>query len=379
MKIGILTQPLTNNYGGIFQAYALQYVLKQLGHTPLTIDRTWSSNFSFLIKIASVINRCIKYIFISKKTIIRVTPTKKEKFLIEGHFQDFIKNNINMSSTINSSRKMNSLEKYNFDAYIVGSDQCWRPCYSPDIKNYFLDFIYNKKNIKRISYAASFGVDNWEFSEKETLACRSLVQKFDAVSVREDSGVNLCRKYLGVSATHVLDPTMLLRREDYMNLIAGNNFPKRENLLTIYILDSSKEKKNIIGRLSKHLNLQENNLMPEKRFKEVGYRELNKCVFMSIEEWIASFFRAKFIVTDSFHGTVFSIIFNKPFLVFDNEKRGSDRICSLLKLFDLDERIFNDTSDIEHILNKNIDYEDINKRLDVLREQSINFITKYIR
>ena len=97
-----------------------------------------------------------------------------------------------------------------YDAFIVGSDQVWRPSYNQHLEQAFLNFTENWKNVKRIAYAASFGVDNWEFTKKQTKECKRLVQKFDFVSVREDTAVNLCKEHLGIEATHVLDPTLLL-------------------------------------------------------------------------------------------------------------------------------------------------------------------------
>ena len=96
-----------------------------------------------------------------------------------------------------------SLSDGEYDAFVVGSDQVWRPSYNHHIKNAFLGFAENWKNVKRIAYAASFGVDNWEFTEEQTDECKKLIQKFDFVSVREDTAVNLCSEELGLLATHV--------------------------------------------------------------------------------------------------------------------------------------------------------------------------------
>src|SRR5690606_15864360 len=134
----------------------------------------------------------------------------------------------NLSHKITSDSGMKALNNIGFDTYIVGSDQCWRPKYSPNITNYFLDFLNDKQNVIRISYAASFGTSDWEFNEPETKMCRDLIQKFDAVSVRESSGIELCQKYLDKEAQHVLDPTMLLELDDYITKIGRASCRERE-------------------------------------------------------------------------------------------------------------------------------------------------------
>ena len=142
---------------------------------------------------------------------------------------------------------LNLLNEKDFDAIIVGSDQVWRTCYNPQIENAFLDFAKEWKHVRRIAYAPSFGIDEWEYSEEQTQKCRQLVQKFDAVSVREVSGVKLCREYLGVEAKHVLDPTMLLDKEDYLYLISRAEVVRHSNTLLQYVLDKNEDRVAIEG------------------------------------------------------------------------------------------------------------------------------------
>ena len=205
------------------------------------------------------------------------------------------------------------LRKYHFDAYLVGSDQVWRPIYSYCLSNYFLDFTIGQ-HVKRIAYAASFGTSKWEFTEGQTTRCAALAKQFDAISVREDSGVVLCKKYLGVDAVHLLDPTMLLNKEDYIRLVEQEQIPSSEKKLMTYILDQSEEKQAIVRKISQTLSLSPNVVMPEKNFAQVGKKDIDQCVFPPVTDWLRGFMDAEYVVTDSFHGTVFSIIFNKPFV-----------------------------------------------------------------
>ena len=137
----------------------------------------------------------------------------------------------------------NALNPNDFDAFIVGSDQVWRRLYMPDIYREYLSFAEGW-NVRRISYAASFGTEEWEYSPLETTECRRLLQKFDAVSVREASGVSLCKKHFGVEAVHVVDPTLLLDRDE-----------PHQNGLLVYLLDQREENEKMISYFANTLGL----------------------------------------------------------------------------------------------------------------------------
>ncbi len=193
--------------------------------------------------------------------------------------------------------------KYGFDALIVGSDQVWRPMYNYNIEDCFLSFV-SHMNLKRVAYAASFGTDKWEFTQQQTEQCAVLAKRFDGISVREKSGVALCNKYLGVNATHVLDPTLLMKSQDYIKLCS--HISKREPFIFAYVLDESEEKiKSIVN-------------FAERRGLPYFIKGADNTVSDddTIELWLSYFRDAAFVVTDSFHGTAFSIIFNKDFYVF---------------------------------------------------------------
>lgn len=372
MKIGILTQPLKNNYGGILQNYALQTVLKREGFDVYTINRCFPP-ISKLGRIILIIKRgVLKYIF-QKNIVIRISwPTSKEFDIINQNIDPFIKENIIQTEKF-YKKKFEIIKKYAFDTYIVGSDQVWRPGYSPHIANYFLDFLSGNNKVKKIAYAASFGVDNWEFTSIQTKKCSALAKQFDAISVREDSAIELCKKHLDVEAIHVLDPTLLLKKDDYIDLIKHYNISERENILFSYILDKTDEKNNFIKKSIKELNLHHISGTPSTSFYlKKSKKDLSDCVFMSIPEWIAGFRDAKFVITDSFHGTVFAILFNKPFAVFANKGRGNARFNSLLKMFNLENRLIT-TADFDQKLFY-LDYLDINKILERERNRSIYFL-----
>lgn len=339
MKIGIITQPLRINYGGLLQNYALQQVLLKQGHDVYTIDRTYLNDIYRLET-----HRYIKYLIketINKFLIKKYSPTKNELRKITENCRRFVEENIIVTNYVKRKKDfLATTAKYSFDAFVVGSDQVWRPMYSPNILNDFLDFCQEQPNIKRIAYAASFGVDDWEYTPIQTTECSRLAKMFNAISVRECSGIELCKKHLGVEATLVLDPTLLLEKEDYIKLISKSGEQESEGNLFCYILDDNDTIKNSIHYIEKKLSLKGFQVKSAKKPYIIERGDnLTEHVIPSPTKWLRAFMDAKIVFTDSFHGCVFSIIFNKPFWVIGNKERGNARFDSLLKLFNLEDRL----------------------------------------
>lgn len=346
-KIGILTQPLTTNYGGILQNFALQKVLIRLGHEPITIDYGRLSWIDYMHSWCSYCRAGYK----GNRPENPIANKKKQQ-----GFRKFIDAHICVTTPKSRKIDWNLVANMHFDTLIVGSDQVWRPCYNPDITAMFLKPIEN--NVKKIAYAASFGTDRWEYNEKQTIECRQLIQTFDGVSVRELSGVKLCKDHLDYSATWVLDPTLLLTKEDYVGLCGQIN--REEPFVFAYILDESEQKMDELQRFAhaKGMSLVVKSAGPQAKESD------------TIEQWLAYFRDAQFVITDSFHGTVFSILFNKDFFVYGNPERGNSRFTSLLHLFDLQSRL------VESIpLHSNtIDWTLVNSIHNEQRERAIDWL-----
>lgn len=262
--------------------------------------------------------------------------------------------------------------KGKYDAYVVGSDQCWRPCYNAFLSSMFLDFVQDKQ-VKRIAYAASFGTDKWEFTPQQTAVCALLAKKFDMVSVREDSGVKLCKEHLGVDAVHVLDPTMLLTKEEYIQLIEKEKEPKSNGTLFNYFLDPDAKKSVFIQKVAKAKGLKAFQVLPkcqtETRTKEDVKNRIGDCVFPGVTTWLRAFMDADMTIVDSFHGMVFSIIFNKPFWAIGNVSRGMSRFTSLLNMFHLEDRLL-DADNLDDVdFSKPIDWTMVNGILEEKRRE----------
>ena len=368
MKIGILTQPLHANYGGLLQNYALQQTLIRLGHEVETID--WEGDSGLRETLYKMKVRVLHTLLPNKYPQLGYKPNNNEQAIIQRNTNHFINTYINHTEAMHSyDGFVRQAAKGKYDAYVVGSDQCWRPCYNAFLSSMFLDFVQDKQ-VKRIAYAASFGTDKWEFTPQQTAVCAPLSKKFDMVSVREDSGVKLCEEHLGVNAVHVLDPTMLLTKEDYVQLIEKEKEPESNGSLFNYILDPDIKKSAFIQKVAKSKGLKAFQVLPkcqtETRTKEdIKYR-IEDCVFPGVTTWLRAFMDADMTIVDSFHGMVFSIIFNKPFWAIGNVSRGMSRFTSLLKMFHLEDRLL-DADNLNDVdFSKPIDWTKVN---DILEEK----------
>lgn len=355
MKIGIVTQPLHANYGGVLQNYALQQVLKRMGHEVWTLDY-WKYDW---LNWADMAWRVLAHKMLGHQVKFGRTPAEQRQF--EVPLRRFVNKNMSLTTPRTKRFSKKTVQKYALEALVVGSDQVWRPIYNYDVSDCFLKFAQGL-SVKRVAYAASFGTDAWEFTDAQTSECAALAKQFDGISVREKSGVGLCKDHLGVSAVHVLDPTLLLQAEDYAALC--KDIPQRKPFIFAYILDKSEDKINSIQRFA------------EQRGLPYYIKSADSGVSMedSIELWLSYFRDAAFVITDSFHGTAFSINFNKDFYVFGNAKRGNSRFDSLLGQLGLQDRVIK-----EQILKEtksHIDWNNVNKLKVLAVTDSIKWLTQ---
>lgn len=369
MKIAILTQPLHNNYGGLLQAFALQHHLKNSGHDVLTVNFGWQYKLPYF-GIKSVIGNIVRK-YILRRPIGSVLPiTDEQKREIGQHTNKFTAEHIRTTQDIYSISELDYIKNYHFDAYIVGSDQVWRPAYSPGMSAFFLSFLGENDTANRIAYAASFGVDHCdEFSSEQLVEYGKLLKRFDAIGVREDTAVELCYQNFGVDAQHVIDPTLLLDKEVYCKLVEQDSIPKNNGNMMVYVLDKAPEKQEIIQLVASERGLTPFTVMPE-----------SSGVYPPVTQWLRGFMDAEYVVTDSFHGVAFSIIFNKPFIAIGNRDRGLARFTSILKLFELESRLVFSMAELNsELVNCQIDYESVNRRKTRLQQFSREFLNQALR
>ena len=324
MEIGIITQPFSANYGGILQNWALQQVLQRMGHAPVTVecsgafrsDHEWNC---LKMNVKAVAGR------MTGARPCRWTTWEKRAFLEEvaGPLRDFVSREIRTQRVPYARLKDFSAR---MDAWIVGSDQVWRPAYNPDLSLPFLTFA--PPTVRKVAYAASFGEDAWAYSPARTAFARQAVAGFSAVSVRERSGILLCREHLGVEAVRTLDPTLLLSAEDYAALCGAA--PLEGDTLAAYCLDPSPEKLQFARSFAAENALGLDVVLPfslsgMQRRASGGFR------MRPVEAWLRTFLQAGAVFTDSYHGLLFGLLFGKRIVLSPNRERGLSRFASLLE------------------------------------------------
>lgn len=365
MKIAVVTLPFRTNYGQILQGYALQTTLERLGHKVVLLDDPYYSTSYYFIYPLMCLKRFIRKFFNGESHIDIFTPPHER---IKMHTQQFINKHIHIKKV----HKWNSALAQQYDAFIVGSDQVWRPQYFKSrfrtgIELAYLSFA-DDISIKRIAYAASFGTDECEYTTDQLQNCSRLAKLFNAISVREDSGVHICKEFLNVNAQHVIDPTLLLNTNDYTSLIPQGS-SKSDGSLLVYVLDDNESISKGITQLSIKKGL--------KPFSVKGKHEssgtpLSECIHPPVEHWLRGFQDAEFVITDSFHACVFSILFHKPFICIGNKDRGMSRFTSLLRMFHLEDRL---VSSLEDFTDTPINWEEVDAILVTKRAEAMEFLT----
>lgn len=335
MRLAIISLPLHVNYGGILQSYALKKELESMGHEVVVIDRKVKMPFPEWWKAPLIyMNRALKSLKGGSDApeVFREYRCMKEYPVLSRELKPFVDAEI-APLKIDSYK---DIKKGEFDGFVVGSDQVWRPRYFGKIEDAFLEFTRGW-DVKRISYAASFGTDSLEFDSETLRICAGLLDCFDAVSVREDSAVTMCDEWLDCDrAVHVLDPVMLMDVADYHKIADDAKTRRAEGKIMTYILDQSDNKKAIAALVKSWTgkDIEDFSVNPHDRRIPVDER-----VVPPLEEWLSGFADADFVVTDSFHGCVLAILFHKPFIAMGNGQRGMARMRSLLEMFGLDQRL----------------------------------------
>lgn len=379
-RVLILTQPLRTNYGGLLQAYALQKVVRTMGYDVQTDNPYYLRKKTIKEKVKDLLARFVYGVLKGDKKykpLLKKELKRKDYEIVAQNTLPFIERNIQTTDFFegNISPTNEMIEKY--DIFVVGSDQVWRRKYG-DVKRYFLGFLENKNKTK-IAYAASFGLDNIdEYSSNEKNVCKHLIKEFSAISVREESAIDILSKEFNVQSSLVLDPTLLLEKQDYVSLIGNASTFNAENKIFCYVLDKTQEKNIIIDKLKTNLDKDIVELMPKEKFS-VKTKNILGCVFAPVEDWLKGFRDCDFVITDSFHGTVFSIIFNKPFIVIANQDRGLSRFTSLLNIFSLQDRLVFSKKDLTKDLLDNlidIDFSKVNSIKQEKKKYSLDFLQK---
>lgn len=371
MKYYILTLPIGFNYGGVLQNFALQKVLNSLGYEARTIQFCIPKKILFLSFAKRCIVRTLQLFRVGK---FRRSYSYQEKKYIWQKVLSFVAEKIKLTPPVTNSCKLRKIVlSEDVAGFIIGSDQVWRPKYTLDISWYFCDFLSPDSTQKRIAFSVSFGVDFNEYSPKQIQMVKRNLVKFTGVSVRETSGIQLCRELFDYpDAVCTLDPTLLLTVAEYQELLSDDMIPRDREVVT-YFLDSTLPKVEVSRQIANWKSYVVANLLAD------NYEYNNSCpkpIVPAVEEWLAHIANAEFVLTDSFHGLVFSILFHRQFVVFCNPQRGNSRIESLLHLLGLQGRMVKDISlqTVKQVLSSEIDYCQADQKLQECRDFAFSFL-----
>lgn len=390
MKIGIVTYVKCDNYGAELQAFALQWKLNQLGFNAEVVnlekkDIDMKKN-PFVIKGA--ILRRLKYdgIFSALKSIFQKAIDTKKKLEDQEAFRDKMNNKHQLfvdffDTKVKHSAKYYTLEEIgktselDYDTYIAGSDQIWNFVHTDRLDVYFLMFA-NKFHAKKISYAASISI--YDIPKKLRPTYKKYIDNIDYLSVRELQGAELIAKRFDRKAEVVLDPTFLLSKQDWMYEVARVPDIKDDYLL-VYTLSGSRHIRKLAWDIANKLGLKVVNIKSE--FGQEPDDGTINLYEVGPREWVGLWSKAKYIVTDSFHGTAFSINFNVPFTTLVNPvSMMNSRVLSILKITGLENRIIFDNKKALSVPSTlNIDFTPVNNTLNIWRKKSLDFLITSIK
>lgn len=364
-KIGIITFHSAHNYGAMLQVYALQETLLQFGHQVEIVDyrdKKIMSGYKFF-KLDH------KNVYTLVKSFIASFVFLIPNYIRSKRFNNFLKEHLNTTRKKYKSEEDLKNNPPEENIYIVGSDQVWNTALTGSLKDvYTLNF--GRDNIKRISYAASIGKsqipDELKNEYKEKLS------NIDVISVREEQAKEILKDLIDKNIEVVLDPTLLLERKKWISLIDKEN-KEKEKYIFIYGIGERDRLYKIANYISDKTNLK---LIHFDKGNK-GYKNVLRSAYSDGPiEFLKLIKNAEYVIAQSFHGTVFSIIFRKKFFVIP-DKTTSSRVVNLLKKLGLEDRIINNIEDIKEY-NIDIDYENVESKLKFEREKSLEFLKNSI-
>lgn len=362
-KIAIFTFHRDYNNGTMLQAYALQSYLKQFAKVEIIdIEFPIEKKNKFLL----FFSRIKRFKEILKKIIFNNKIKNNNKI-----FEKFHSNYINKTTKTYKTFKEIEEDSNKYDILLIGSDQTWNLNFYYSIKFFLLDYI--EGNVIKASYAPSLGKS--AFSENDKEIYKEALTKFDYLSCREKSNSELLSEIIGKEVTPVLDPTLLISKDKWLEL--SSKYKIKDKYILCYFLGGNNIEYQFAKKISKEMGLpvyyiytnQTNIKLGEKFLFDIGPKE-----------FIYLINNAECICTDSFHGIVFSINFNKQFFAFtkrkDDGESDNSRIYNILKEFNLEERYVN--SKTVNQKRKEIDYQSVNSLIEQKKEKSEKYLNKII-
>lgn len=375
MKIGIITfWQSYDNYGQLLQCWALQQQLIQMGHEPFLIRYNFTEFYDTDPLWKWIARRLLILPYLKRREILKNKCLHKKKNECR-EFDSFREKHLMMSELYYPTPYSLVQNPPDADAYITGSDQVWAQLVGTD-RNMPFYLCFGKDNVRKISYAASFAMKSYPTHLNGLL--KEALGHFYAISVREADGVNICMN-VGFEAAHVLDPTLLLNRKTYYDLLPSVRLSS--NSVYIYSVNISDAKEMRWTELKDVCNRYKFNIVVTTASGCIEGNELfGKEVlydYASIPQWLSNIANAKMVITTSFHGVVFSLIFHTPFIYVPLKglfAGGNNRAEEILKRVGLADRILCDEQIVEQYFVKEIDWKKVDEELSSLRINSEAFL-----
>lgn len=359
MKIGILTFHYAYNYGAILQAYATQHLLESMGHMVEFInyqnsDIVWNYqrlHFKWNMNVIKQPRLSIINFFRTKQQVVK-----------EKKYDEFIKQKLNVAPTL--YKKGDTIDVTDYNAVLIGSDQVWNPNLTGGLDEVYWGKLRKGENTKIIAWAPSSL--NLDYTEEELSKMQKYLDNFSSLSVRDESLKIIVEKLIPQKVSITIDPTFLLEKNEWIKLC--HKVPEK-NYVLVYAVrhydQTYKFAKLIAKKYNKKLVVLRSRVNPLKH----SY-DKNTC---SPEDFLSYIYYADYVVASSFHGTAFSIIFEKKFINFVPESSKDSRVLTILKALDLGERVVNERDSYE-IVNKIPTFQKAREKLKNQKETSISYL-----
>ncbi len=362
MKTGVVTFHSAHNYGATLQAWALQKALQKLGAQPCIVNyHPWVIDRLYVVPRLDTAAKRMQYL---KKKAVRCRRRKlKTKY---AKYQRFLKEHFAYVGDYTTFEELTA-NPPGLDCYITGSDQVWNPDHTDGYNPvYLLEFA--EKGSRRISYAASIGRERFPAQYREAYA--NALKHFDAISVREQSAVGAVYEAVGKQPAVVLDPTLLLEREEYEEIKVESK--RAERYILVYMMETNRKLVQLADSLSVVTGLPVIQRKPGKIFRN----ELEPFYTHTPGEFLGEVERAEYVLTNSFHGTVFSIIYGRPFVSMLHSQTGS-RTTDLLKALGLESHILYEARDFKDMRQFEIENpQELKAKIKKLRAASMDFLAE---
>ena len=358
-KIGLVTIHHANSYGGVLQAYATQSILSRFGDVKIVDYKT-----EHLRKTMSLVRfgDGPRGVLRAAKDVLRLIPRRR----LLGNFRRFFSENYTLSEPVKS--REDALEVFrNFDVMVSGSDQIWNPKVIDGLDPVY--FLGGRAGCRRVAYASSCG--SYRFSPAEWEDVGSYLERYDAIAVREHDTADYLSRALGRDVAQVIDPTLLLSKREWSQAI--NPYAVDDShgkYILVYTLKKNRLVRDAVAYIAGKLNM---TVVAIDQDPYLGFNADRHVNSAGPKDFVNLFLNASFVVTNSFHGTAFSLNFEKPFVVIEPES-GVNRIEGLLGDVGLDGHVVNDLLDVDRALSCEFDYEKISYLLGLARQRSIGYL-----